>query len=122
LSPGDAPASRLITQSNQRVQKENVGMAIVMIMEWQGVDLKGYEEVRRITNFEGDPPAGGMFHVAALDGDRLRVVDVWESAEAFQAFVQARLMPATQQAGITAQPDVKILPAHNIFTPAYNPK
>jgi hypothetical protein len=92
-------------------------MAVMMIMEWPTVTLEGYEKVRQLTNFESDPPAGGMFHVAALDGDRLRVVDVWETAEQFQAFVEARLMPATQQAGITAAPEVKILPAYNVFFP-----
>lgn len=94
-------------------------MAIVMIMEWPDVDLAGYEGVKRITNFENEVPPGGMFHVAALDGTTLRVIDVWESAEQFQAFVEAKLMPATKDLGITSQPVVKILPAHNIFAPAY---
>jgi hypothetical protein len=97
-------------------------MAIVMIMEWPSVSIEKYEDVRRITNFEGDPPAGGVFHVAAHDGQMLRVVDVWQSAEQFEAFTQSHLMPAVQQAGITTQPNITMLPAHNIFTPGYNPK
>jgi hypothetical protein len=97
-------------------------MAIVLIMEWPSVSIAKYEEVRRITNFEGDPPPGGMFHVAAHDGQSLRIVDVWQSPEEFQKFSESRLMPAVQQAGITSPPDIKILPAHNVFTPGYNPK
>jgi hypothetical protein len=88
-----------------------------MSMEWPTVTAAQYDEVKRITNFENDTPAGGIFHVAALDGDVLRVVDVWESAEQFQAFVDSRLMPCVQQLGITAQPTISILPAHNVFNP-----
>jgi heme-degrading monooxygenase HmoA len=47
----------------------------------------------------------------------MRVVDIWESAEDFQNFINAKVMPAVQQLGITSQPDVKILPAHNVFIP-----
>ena len=94
-------------------------MAIVMIMEWPDVDLAGYEGVKDVTNFENDIPPGGMFHVAALDGTTVRVIDVWESAELFQSFVENKLMPATKDLGISSQPVVKILPAHSIVAPAY---
>ena len=92
-------------------------MAIMMSMEWPGVSAAQYDEVKRITNFENDWPAGGVFHVAALDGDTLRITDVWERAEDFQAFVASRLMPCVQQLGITSQPNVNIYPAHNVFNP-----
>ena len=90
-------------------------MAIMMVMEWPDVSAAQYDEVKRITNFENDWPAGGMFHVAAVDGTTLRVTDVWESAEQFQAFAETRLMPCVQQLGITSQPNISILPAHNVF-------
>ncbi len=97
-------------------------MAVAMFMTWEGVTLAQYEEVRRITNFEGDHPRGGIFHSASHDGVNLRVFDVWESAEAFQAFTDARLMPAVQQLGLTTPPRVEIFPQHNMFTPGFNPK
>jgi hypothetical protein len=92
-------------------------MAVMMTMEWPGVSAAQYDELKRITNFENEWPDGGMFHVAALDGDVLRVVDVWQSAEQFQAFVDSRLTPTVQQLGITTQPSVSVLPAHNVFNP-----
>jgi heme-degrading monooxygenase HmoA len=63
-----------------------------------------------------------MYHVAAFDGDTIRVTDVWESAEQFQKFAESKLMPATQQLGITSQPDVKLLPIHSILAFGYNAK
>jgi len=96
-------------------------MAVVMIMEWDGVTLEQYEAARKLVNWEGDPPEGGMFHVAALTDTGLRVTDLWQSAETFQAFAEQRLMPGVQQIGIPGQPKVEIYPVHALFTPAFNP-
>jgi heme-degrading monooxygenase HmoA len=60
-----------------------------------------------------------MFHVAASNGNGLRITDVWESAEDFQNFVESRLMPGVKQLGIEGEPKVEIYPAHRIFAPAY---
>jgi|tagenome__1003787_1003787.scaffolds.fasta_scaffold17575375_1 hypothetical protein len=96
-------------------------MAIVMSMRWAGVTPEQYDEVKRIVGFEENHPAGGVFHVAAFDGDGLRVVDVWESAEQFQRFVESELRPGVAAAGIDGEPEVEILPAHNVFAPAFEP-
>ena len=41
------------------------------------------------------PPAGLILHtVSDLGGDKWKLVDVWESAENFQTFVQDQLIPA----------------------------
>jgi hypothetical protein len=92
-----------------------------MLMEWDGVTLEQYEAARNLVNWEGDPPQGGMFHVAAITDTGLRVTDLWQSAEAFQSFVEQRLMPGVQQLGIQGQPRVEIYPVHALFTPAFKP-
>ena len=92
-------------------------MAIVMIMEWEDVTPAQYDEVKRVTAFETDVAPGGIFHVAAFDGNTMRVTDVWETPEHFQAFVDSRLTPCVQQMGITSQPTVTVLRAHNVFNP-----
>jgi hypothetical protein len=96
-------------------------MAIVMIMDWAGVSPAQYEQARKLINWEGDVPSGARFHVSAFDESGLRVVDLWDSAEAFQQFVDQRLMPGVQQIGIEGQPNVQILPVHATFAPAYEP-
>ena len=92
-------------------------MPIMMSMEWAGVTAEQYDGVRRTVNWEGDPPAGGIFHVASTTPQGLRVTDVWESAEHFNRFVESRLMPGVQKQGITSQPKVEILAAHAVFIP-----
>jgi hypothetical protein len=96
-------------------------MAVVMFMEWDGVTLEQYDAVRKLVNWEGNPPEGGMFHVAANTDKGLRVTDLWQSAEAFQSFTEQRLMPGVQQLGIPGQPRVEIYPVHALFTPAFKP-
>jgi hypothetical protein len=97
-------------------------MAVVMTMKWPGVSPAQYDALRTTVHWEGDPPAGALYHVASFEGDTIHVVDVWDSAEQFNAFVGARLMPAVQAMGITSQPDVAIRPAHAVWAPGYTPQ
>lgn len=97
-------------------------MAVMMLMQWDGVTREQYDAVRKIVDFEGNPPEGALYHVAGCSDRGLRVADTWERAEDFQAFVEQRLMPGVQKAGIHGEPKVEIWPAYNIFTPGYLPK
>ena len=45
---------------------------------------------------------------------RSRVIDVWESQEAFEEFTQNKIGPITQKHGIAA-PTISVWPAHNIL-------
>lgn len=89
-----------------------------MIMKWDGVTPAQYEEIRQTVHWEGNAPKGAVFHVAAFDNNGIRVTDIWESADEFNAFVQDRLMPGVAKAGIQGQPQVEIYPVHAIFIPA----
>jgi hypothetical protein len=100
-------------------EKEESAMPIVMTMQWDGVTAEQYDRVRKEVNWEGNAPAGGMFHVASFAPEGLRVTDLWESAESFNRFVEQRLMPGVQKLGIPGQPRVEIRAVHALFTPAY---
>jgi hypothetical protein len=93
-------------------------MAIGVIFKFPGGTVEQYDEVCRGLN-NGQPlrsladwPGGGcLSHVVGAAADGLYVLDVWDSAEKFQAF-GAQLMPLMQQAGL--KPDEPIVfPAHN---------
>ena len=92
-------------------------MAVVMQMQWDGMGAAEYEAVRKVVDWEGNPPPGAIFHVMAVNDDGISVTDVWETAEQFQAFAQDRLMPGVKQVGIAGEPRVEILPAHAVFNP-----
>src|SRR5262245_47602867 len=92
-------------------------MAVAMFMEWPGVTQEQYDAVIEDLNLDQNPPDGGLFHLASLTDDGLRVVDLWESAEAFDAFSAERMMPAVQNAGIESVPTIDVLPVHNVYAP-----
>src|SRR5215212_4704214 len=93
-------------------------MAVMMQMTWEGIGAEEYEAARKPVNWEGDVPPGAMFHVVAVTDNGVRVTDVWESAESFDAFVRDRLMPGVQELGIPGEPQVQILYAPRLFAPA----
>jgi hypothetical protein len=73
-----------------------------------------YEKLRKDVNWEGDVPAGAVFHSAGTaENGNVHVADVWESQEQLNNFVQSRLMPVFMQAGLNP-PDVALYPTHNI--------
>lgn len=92
-------------------------MATVMLMHWPEVSKEQYEEVRRNVAWETNVPKGAKFHVAWFGNDGFHALDLWESPEEFQNFVQERLTPGVQKAGITGQPRVELVPSHAIFAP-----
>ncbi len=92
-------------------------MAIAMFMEWPGVTQEQYDAVMADLDLDQYPADGGLFHVASLTPDGLRVLDLWESAEAFEAFSAERMMPAVQKAGIDTEPIIDVFPAHNVYAP-----
>jgi hypothetical protein len=91
-------------------------------MEWPGIGAAEYEAARKHVDWEGDVPSGALFHVMAVTDKGVRVTDVWESAEAFDAFTRDRLMPGVKALGIPGEPRVEILPAHAIFAPGFDEK
>lgn len=93
-------------------------MASVMQMRWEGITPDQYDALRPVVRWETDYPEGAVFHVAWFDGGGINVIDVWDSPEQFDRFMQDRLGPAVQQLGIEGQPDIKWSDAHAVFNPA----
>ena len=89
-------------------------MAILAIFTGKGISKDAYDKVRKEVNWEQQYPEGAIFHAASFDeqGDA-HVADVWASAEALDAFVQSRLIPAMQKLNVPP-PQVEVYPAHNI--------
>ncbi|MER7755357.1 hypothetical protein [Kitasatospora sp. NPDC097643] len=90
-------------------------MTVVMSMFWAGVTPEQYDVVRDAVDWEQVPAAGGQLHVAWFDAEGLHVTDLWESPQAFEAFLAERLVPAVQKAGITGAPEASFAPLHRRF-------
>lgn len=88
-----------------------------MVHDSPGGTKEQYDEVAgRLTDGKGldsldDWPAGGLlFHVAGPTDDGFRVIDVWESEEAFAAFGET-IGPILQEVGFPGEP--KLFEVHN---------
>lgn len=87
----------------------------------EGVSLEMLDEVTDEMNADSNPPDGILFHTHFEENGRARVIDVWESQEAFEAFRDSRLMPAMQAVAQrhgnnepAGQPEESILPVHRV--------
>jgi len=88
-------------------------MPIVAVFQSPSLTQQRYEEsVRKLTGGRNrmespaDWPVAGLLAHAAGQGERgFRVVDVWESEDAFRRFGE-KLMPILQAAGVEGQPEI----------------
>lgn len=80
--------------------------------------LEQYDQVAELLG--DDVPEGLILHVAGAHGDGVfRVIDVWESEEAFMRFRESRLRSAVEQvfgpeAMAQGPPELDPLPVHNM--------
>ncbi|WP_217245909.1 hypothetical protein [Streptomyces sp. AC602_WCS936] len=92
-------------------------MALLMEIEYPGVTAEQYDEVQETAGTRsGRPAPGGLLgHLAVVTADGLRVVDVWESREALEAYLPV-ILPATKAAGFPdAEP--RLSEIHNAVFP-----
>jgi len=91
-------------------------MAVFMEMEL-AVTPDQYAAVDAALDPRGDPPDGMIAHTARFDGETLKVLDIWESPEAFGAFAESRLGPTI---GETLGDDAPDGPPEPRFTELHN--
>ncbi len=96
-------------------------MPIVAVFQSPNLTREKYEEsVRRLSGGKARmgspadwPVPGLLVHAAGQGASGFRVVDVWESEDAFRKFGE-KLMPVLKAVGIEGQPD--IYPAHTFVS------
>jgi hypothetical protein len=92
-------------------------VSVAVFIEWPGVTAEQYDLLRDLVGWEREVAQGSIVHVACSGPEGFRVVDVWESEEAFNRFVEERLMPGAQQLGLAGQPTVQFYRTHALFAP-----
>lgn len=75
-------------------------MAIGVIMDFAGGNAEQYDGVIEQMQLGGRVPEHAIFHVAGPYAGGWRVVDVWDSPEAFQAFAESQIGPLAGAAGL----------------------
>ena len=81
-------------------------MADLLVLEFSAPDAASiYHSVNKILGWDGIPapedlPAGMVSHVAGESGDKLVVVELWESQAAQGEFMSSQLGPAFAEADV----------------------
>jgi hypothetical protein len=99
------------------VESEEVAVPVVAVFQSPSFTQEQYEEItRRLTGGKSRmesradwPVEGLLVHVTGQGESGFRVVDVWESEDAFRRFGET-LMPILQEVGLEVEPE--IYPAH----------
>jgi hypothetical protein len=91
-------------------------MAVAIIMDFPGGTLDQYDQVIGKMGLEpgGDTPDGALFHWVTQTPDGLRIVDVWETQEAFDQFAAEQIGPYSQEVGLQP-PQSTVHDVHNHF-------
>jgi len=96
-------------------------MPVVVVHQGPSLTQDRYEEtVRKLTGGKSSlespadwPVEGLLVHAAGQGANGFRVVDVWESEDAFRRFGDT-LVPILQELGVEEQPEV--YPAHTFVS------
>jgi hypothetical protein len=54
-----------------------------------------------------------IFHWVAKTENGFRVVDVWESQEAFDRFAEEKIIPLFREVGVVLSPEIRYFEIHN---------
>jgi hypothetical protein len=92
-------------------------VAVVWLLEWDGITPEQYDELRRRTSWDTDLPDGLQHQVAAFSDKALIITQVWKSPEHVMRFMEDRLLPAVQAMGIRSMPRVDQYSVHSILAP-----
>jgi hypothetical protein len=91
-------------------------MSIIVRFPPSNVTKQQYDAVRNALTEAGDWPGDGcQLHVCFGDENDLRVSEVWESRERFEAW-GATVMPRIEEAGIQMSGEPEVFEVHNYET------
>ncbi|MDX2850095.1 hypothetical protein [Actinacidiphila glaucinigra] len=72
-------------------------MPVLAEVEFPGVTALQYEEANHRAGFGPEhPPAGLLAHSAVITNEGLRLVNVWQSAQALEAFMEIMMAVAKE--------------------------
>jgi hypothetical protein len=93
-------------------------VAVTFIMEIPGGTAEQYDAVMEKIGLAGpNPPLpeGGLFHCAYATESGWRVIDVWESEEAFGRFFAERLGDALASSGVPMSEPPRFYQVYNLL-------
>ena len=90
-------------------------MPVAVQLDFEGASLDQYDEIGEMLGTLPGGPANPLelFHWVMGTADGFRVVDVWETREAFERFAQEKLIPIFQEVGVPRPPQIQFFEIYN---------
>jgi hypothetical protein len=92
-------------------------MIYVTTLDVTGMTPEEYRAVLDEMGVESRPAAGIFLHLTTTTDFGYRIVEIWDSKEGFEEFLEKRLGPASKAIGLSRKTDISITPLHNFFAP-----
>jgi hypothetical protein len=91
-------------------------MAFGVQLDFKGATLGQYDElVESLGYLPGGPPPGEvLFHYVTKTDDGIRIIDIWESRQAFDKFAEKYTVDVFEPMG-SPLPEIQFLDVHNYF-------
>ncbi len=92
-------------------------MAVAVQLDFKGGTLDQYDQaIERLGLLPGGPGAPEqLFHWVTKTDEGFRVIDVWESRQAFEQFLDTRIRVVAGEVGQKFPPDLTFFEVHNYF-------
>ena len=92
-------------------------MIFVTTLDVTGLTPEEYRAILDQMGVETRPAAGIFLHLTTTTDFCYRIVEIWDSKEGFEEFIDKRLGPASKALGVDRKTDISITPLHNLFAP-----
>ena len=90
-------------------------MAVAMFLHWDGITPNQYDALMARLELDTDPAAGSVMHLATFSDEGLEMCDVWRTEQAFESFLEHRLLPLAEDLELEGGPEYRFMPLHNLF-------
>lgn len=92
-------------------------MGYVAVLEIQGLTAAEYNSIVARMGVETKPAPGIYLHIAAPMEGGMRVVELWDTKEGFESYINERLIPTCAELGIERKTTTTVTFLHNLFAP-----
>jgi hypothetical protein len=92
-------------------------MTVVTTIDVYDMPNTEYRAVLDRMGVETRPEPGIYLHITAQTDFGYRIIEIWNSQEAFEEFAQRRMLPALHDLGIDRTTEITVKPLHNLFAP-----
>jgi hypothetical protein len=92
-------------------------MIYVTTLDVTGLTPEEYRAILDEMGVENRPAAGIFLHLTMPTEFGYRIVEIWDSKEGFEDFLEKRLGPASKAIGLNRKTEITITPLHNFFAP-----